>query len=352
MDHILGHHDALSLLQHSLSSGRLHHAWIFHGPAGVGKHTVALAFASILLDPDSAPDLSGKWRANPDGQCARLIAADTHPDLHLVNKELARHSRDSQIRDRKLTTIPVEVVREFLVEPAARSSQLSHNAPARKVFIVDEAELMAREAQNVLLKTLEEPPSGTVIILCTADENRLLPTIRSRCRRVAFAPLSDEDFSRWLKARPEFTSLDTHARQLLIQLCDGSPGLAQRLLDYDLLAWRADLESRLDAMETGRLPADFPARLASLIDEFAGEWVKRNKGAGKEAANRAGARLMMHWLSRHADRRMRESLQREDADVAHAWADRIDQLREAESRLNANINMTLVFEGLVSAWAQ
>src|SRR5690606_4650358 len=118
-----------------------------------------------------------------------------HPDLHVVTKELARYSEDRSTRERKLTQIPVDVLRTELIEPVYRAAQMGHG----KVFIVDEAELLNDAGQNAMLKTLEEPPAGTTIILVTSIQDRLLPTIRSRCQRVAFVPLPDSVVSRWLQ---------------------------------------------------------------------------------------------------------------------------------------------------------
>ncbi|MEL7087151.1 MAG: hypothetical protein AAGL98_01715, partial [Planctomycetota bacterium] len=223
MDAILGQTHALDQLHAQLTSGRVHHAQIFHGPAGVGKFTTALALAKVLLCHAPERDLAGRVtacggcvscltfrpapeEAGPDatpgagagaaagaGAGAGAFPGVAHPDLHVVNKELARYSDDRQVRDRKLTSIPVDVLRTALIEPAYLGAQLNHG----KVFIVDEAELLNAAGQNVLLKTLEEPPTpddntgggGTTIILVTANEDRLLPTIRSRCQRIAFVPL-------------------------------------------------------------------------------------------------------------------------------------------------------------------
>ena len=150
----------------------------------------------------------------------------------MVVKELALYSDSKQMRDRKLLRIPVEVVREALIEPAYRGSQLGHG----KVFILDEAELLNLEGQNALLKTLEEPPPGTTIILITSSEERLLPTIRSRCQRTAFVPLPAQAVAAWLKAyAPEMS--DGEEGGWLVRFASGSIGRAKLAVDYDLTAW-------------------------------------------------------------------------------------------------------------------
>ena len=104
MRRILGQSRAVDTLAGALRSGRLHHGWIFSGPKGVGKYTTALEFARILLDPAAETD--------EQSQSSRLVDAGTHPDLHLVYKELALHSDNPRVRLLKLLTIPIDVLRE------------------------------------------------------------------------------------------------------------------------------------------------------------------------------------------------------------------------------------------------
>jgi len=155
MEHVLGQPRAIDVIQKQLASGRLHHAWVFHGPAGVGKFTTAIAFARVLLCHDRTADLAG--RVGACGACASCRALDAapddggradeaslgsaHPDLHVITKELARYDDDAKIRNAKLRAIPVDVVRHALIEPANRSAQLA-DGRFGKVFVVDEAELL------------------------------------------------------------------------------------------------------------------------------------------------------------------------------------------------------------------
>ena len=152
MEHILGQTRALQVLDALLQSGRLHHAYIFHGPAGVGKFTTAMAFARILLCHDSQTDSQGRSRAcDACASCQRTLtepgenpeaednlAAGAHPDLHVVTKELALFSDERSVRERKLMSIPVQVLRSALLGPVYLASHMGH----RKVFILDEAELL------------------------------------------------------------------------------------------------------------------------------------------------------------------------------------------------------------------
>lgn len=342
---ILGQDRAIATLDAALRSGRLHHAWIFHGPTGVGKFTTALAFAAVLLDPSSEAGLSGAIEPDPESQVQRLLSSGTHPDLHIITKELSIFSEDADVRKSKQITIPKDVIDTHLLGPAALSPNLRHAAAPRasKVFIVDEAELLDRSpnnapTQNAILKTLEEPPPGTVIILVTSSEERLLPTIRSRCQRVGFAPLEPDAMRRWVAGR----GLDVDARQRdwLIGFSDGSPGVMLSALEGGFYAWFETLEPMLDAARRGAYDPDLGPALARLADEWAKAWVEANELASKESANRAGAR----WIFRLLSAWLRAGLRRAESAEVHAEA--IDLVRQAERRLDSSVQLAFVMESL------
>ncbi|MEL7484826.1 MAG: AAA family ATPase, partial [Planctomycetota bacterium] len=240
---VLGHDRPIHQLTAAIESERLHHAWVFHGPKGVGKLTTALAFAALVLDPTTERDLSGNLAPDPAGRVQSLLQAGTHPDLHVITKELARYSTERSVRESKLTTIPKDVVETHLLRPAALAPQLNSGALATKVFIVDEAELLDRSptnapVQNALLKTLEEPAPGTLIILVTSDEQRLLPTIRSRCQRVRFAPLPGDAMQHWTKSQ----DLTPDQADWALRFGQGSPGLVLEAIATGQDRWRARIE--------------------------------------------------------------------------------------------------------------
>ncbi|MEM7627084.1 MAG: DNA polymerase III subunit [Planctomycetota bacterium] len=370
MDTIFGQPHALDQLHAQLASGRIHHAQIFHGPTGVGKFTTALALAKVLLCHATERDLAGRVMAcggcascrafrlpdNPDdaGQNLDAFPGVAHPDLHVVNKELARYSDDRQVRDRKLTSIPVDVLRTALIEPAYLGAQLSHG----KFFIVDEAELLNAAGQNALLKTLEEPPTpseggGTTIILVTSNEDRLLPTIRSRSQRIAFVPLPDEVLDRYLQEHGE--SLTPVERSWLVSYAQGSLGRARLVLDYRLTEWADVIVGQLNRLTGGRAVPSLGADMAERINGFAETWVKNHTNASKEAANKLAAGLMFSLVAVFARQqldRLAEECDPADPDTAEAklnpWLDTISALRTAESRLNSNVNLGLVCDGLAT----
>ena len=248
MERIVGQDHAIGVLQRSMQSGRIHHAWIFHGPEGVGKFTAAPAWAAVLLDPTSAPGLGGEIAPDPDSHVQQLLRAGTHPDLHVVRKELARYHDDKGVRDKKLATIPKAIVEEHLIAPAGLAPSLKNGSMIGKVFIVDEAELLDRSptnapVQNALLKTLEEPAPGTAIILVTSSEDRLLPTIRSRCQRVGFHPINDEAMRGWLKTSGIKATPEDH--QWLLRYANGSPGRYLRAFEGGFARWHAAIDRAL-----------------------------------------------------------------------------------------------------------
>jgi DNA polymerase-3 subunit delta' len=175
---LIGQEEALATLEGAARSGRLHHGWLFCGPRGVGKASAAFRFAAWLLAGQlRAPAGQGPLWLPPDSPVLRRVSAGAHPDLLVLAPEEEAGKR---------RTIKVEEVRgarQFLALTSAEGGW--------RCVILDEAEAMEAPAANTLLKTLEEPPPRTVIILVSHAPGRLLPTIRSRCRRLDFFPLPE-----------------------------------------------------------------------------------------------------------------------------------------------------------------
>ena len=272
--HILGQSRALRALGCALASGHVHHAWIFHGPAGVGKFRTAEEFARILLDPASTASHRATLQAPRDTPCARLIDAGTHPDFHVIRKELASISESRELRDRKQMNIPLELLRERMLGGMTSSGRHHESGVFRtaslghgKVFIIDEAELLDADGQNAMLKTLEEPPAGTTIVLVTQQEDRLLPTIRSRCQRVAFGPLGAQEMVQWWQT--DGPTLPDDDKSFIDSFAEGSPGMATRAVQHGIAAWNAELSPLFDALESGRYPLGLSDRMAEISDEFA-----------------------------------------------------------------------------------
>jgi DNA polymerase-3 subunit delta' len=231
---------ALSIVSRALTSGRTHHAFLFAGPEGVGKEKAARALAARLLcsAPDSKeepPSLFGETAASgacedrlpagtePCGRCAscRLFTADTHPDFHLIHRGLHRLHPERSVRESKGLFLGVDLIRHFLIQHATTTPRLGR----ARVFLLRDAERMNEGAQNALLKTLEEPPAGTHLILVTTSAARLLPTIRSRCQRVPFGLLPPAFVEEHLTAQ---AGLDAASARSLARLSEGRLGAALR----------------------------------------------------------------------------------------------------------------------------
>jgi len=357
LDRVIGQDRAVSQLRSAIESGRLHHAWIFAGPPGVGKRTTAEAFATLLLDPEASPDLTGRLSVDPDGSTARLMRARTHPDYHLITKELAAYSDHEPTRRSKQRNIPLEVLKEFLIAPAQLAGSGKSGAIATKVFVVDEAELMrsgSDEGQNAILKTLEEPPPGTVIVLVTAREEALLATIRSRCQRVRFDALSDEAMRVWLDRVEGEERLEVRpgSRPWLLEFAAGSPGRARVAIETGMLDWEMELRPFLSGIERGKYDPEFSATLSKLVGAWAEDWVKTRPQASKEAANHAAAGHAFHLLAQRMRRLLVEASARGDGAAIERWADAIEAIAGAEREINANVQMALVLEHMSAQFAR
>ncbi|MCC6427037.1 MAG: AAA family ATPase [Phycisphaerales bacterium] len=303
MRDILGQGRAISTLAAAMQSGRLHHAWIFHGPSGVGKFTTALAFAAAILDPTTKVNRSDNLPTpEPGSAVQRLLSSGTHPDLHIITKELAAFSDDQKVRDGKRITIAKDVVDTHLIQPAGLAPGMSVGGMASKVFIVDEAELLDRSpfyapVQNSILKTLEEPSAGNVIILVTSAEDRLLPTIRSRCQRVAFGRLDSAGMNMWMQRASAEVPKESAA--WLLQYADGSPGDLLRGIQTGIPEWHHKLGPMLSDIERGRASAELGAAMAALIEAEAQRVAKASPNASKEAANKTAADAMFRLVAEH-----------------------------------------------------
>ncbi|MEY3026903.1 MAG: hypothetical protein ACO31E_04135 [Phycisphaerales bacterium] len=350
---LFGQELATAQLAHAIRSGHMHHAWILHGPSGVGKATAATECARLLLDAESTPAHVERFKAPRDTRTAELIDVGAHPDLHLISKERADDSSIKELRDRKQTNIPLDLLRELMIggvtgdgksfdSPVWRGAYFGHH----KVFIIDEAELLDTYGQNALLKTLEEPPPGTYIFLVTTQEERLLPTIRSRCQRVAFRTLEAAAMDAWFDRH----EVPADARAWLAEFSDGAPGTAELAHRHGLRAWSEELLPRFAMIESGRFDGALSDRLAELVGDFAERVVKENPKASKEAANRQGTRYLLLTLAARLRGAMTDAAARGDALALALAAQRVELISRLESEVRANVNLKHALANLVAQW--
>lgn len=203
---IIGHDRILERLHHAIDRGTLHHAYLFEGPQGLGKATVATYLAmAVNCQADD----------RPCGSCPSCvhIRNENHPDVIYVRPEENRAS----------ATISVAAIREVV-----RKTGYHRYDAQRRVIIIDPAEAMPAPTANALLKTLEEPPEGTGFVLIATHSSSLLPTIVSRCQRIRFSPVDNRALSKWLASK------GVSEPDPIISRAQGCPGRALDLLDGGL----------------------------------------------------------------------------------------------------------------------
>ena len=242
---LLGLEAQYASVRASLDAGKLHHAWLLHGPRGVGKGSFARSIAARLLAESSVdrPHDHG-FDLPPDHPTVRLIAAHSHPDYVVVERETWDRDKLIPFDRRKPDDAVARNIRIAQIRWLMPILSMGPSIATRRFVIVDAADDLEASAANALLKSLEEPPPGTVFLLVSHAPGRLLPTIRSRCRALAFGRLSDEVVGRVLdEAMPALAPV---ARQRVLRLADGSIGNALAFADDDVLA----LEGALDELAT------------------------------------------------------------------------------------------------------
>ena len=220
---IAGHQRAIEQFRRAWDSRALHHAWLLAGPRGVGKAHFARSAATRLLAEAAGPPFEAQGVETPETHpIAKLIEAGSHPDLRWLQR-LPKEKGEGIARN-----ISVKQVRE-LGEFMGLTAALS---PWRAI-VVDSVDDLEREGANALLKMLEEPPPNTVFFLVSHAPGRLLPTIRSRCRRLDFQILDDAAMTSVLEqALPDISGKE---RQKLIALSDGSVGRALAFAQLELV---------------------------------------------------------------------------------------------------------------------
>lgn len=224
---IAGHDGAIEQFRRAWDSRAIHHAWLLGGPRGVGKAHFARMAAVRLLCEAAGPAVEADGLETPgDHPMAKLIAAGSHPDMRWLRRlenektgNLARNISVEQIR----------TLGEFMGLTPALSDW--------RVVVIDSVDNLEPSAANALLKMLEEPPPNTVVLLVSHAPGRLLPTIRSRCRRLDFHPLGDDAMASVLERQlPELAEAE---RERLIPLAKGSVGRALAFASLEL----GDLQS-------------------------------------------------------------------------------------------------------------
>lgn len=224
--HYIGHDQCWDIFKSALERDKLHHGWILSGMRGIGKASFAKRMAYCILDPN--------------GTQRHLIDAGTHPDFHIISrppKELPKEGEKIAPNAELKRSINIDQIRKLQTVLNVKPSMSN-----KRVIIIDAADDMERAAANALLKSLEEPPQGTVFILISHASEKLLPTIKSRCQILRFDPLSEEQMIAVLDMH--ISSNSDAERDALVRAGNGSPGRALAFLGLD---W-AEVDAVMDSI--------------------------------------------------------------------------------------------------------
>lgn len=241
MTSLIGHDEQAHAFIAALRGQRLHHAWLLTGPKGVGKASFAKASALRLLAEAADPSLGGDGLAvDEEHRVARLFHARSHPDYRLVEREVWKKDEIVPEDERKGDEALARNIRVAQIRMLDRLLSVAPSLSNRRAVVIDSADDMERGAANALLKSLEEPPAGTVFFLVSHMPGRLLPTIRSRCRLLRFGPLSDDQVRTVL--RRELPDASPTELDAIVRAGEGAPGQALRFAGLDIGALDAALE--------------------------------------------------------------------------------------------------------------
>ncbi|MHA1544904.1 MAG: DNA polymerase III subunit delta' [Alphaproteobacteria bacterium] len=252
---LVGQGAAQNVLRAACLGGRMAHGWLFAGPSGIGKATLAYHLAKFLF-AGPAHQAAGSHGLDVPGEipAARLVASGTHPDLHV----LSANPDDTRQNEKKTPSVRGEIKIDQ-VRALSRVLAQTTGAGGARVCIVDAADDLNRNAANALLKSLEEPPTNTYFVLIAHRPAQVLPTLRSRCQRLDLAPLDQGTVAALLCA-----TLGEDAkgeRQTIVSLANGSIGDALRLaqeggleMAHEIVALAQSLP-RLDGRDLHKLAA-------------------------------------------------------------------------------------------------
>ena len=249
---ILGHQKQVEIVRQALNHGRLHHAYLFVGMEGVGKKTIALCLAKAIHCSEAVGDFCGEC-----ADCAR-IQDDNHADVRIIEPLAGKKE------------ISIQQIRELEKELNFRSF-----SGKKKIAVLDPATLMNLSAQNALLKTLEEPPQDSLLILIAANGGALLPTLRSRCLRISFGPLARDLISGFLVSRK---GLEGETAEFLAAMSLGSLGAVVCIDTQELLERRREWVRLISGLRAGdyRAATDAAEILAGSKDDSLRflEWIE------------------------------------------------------------------------------
>jgi len=277
-------------LQRAFASGKWAHAYIFAGPEGVGKFKTAREWAKLLLcqkpvTENEFADSCGACRA------CELFEAGSHPDFNHIYKELREFTKEGKGKAPPVD-LPIDVIREFLVEKVSNKPTLSE----RKVFIISEAERLNRSSQNCLLKVLEEPPEYCSIILLCTRLDKLLATTKSRSQILRFGAIDEDHIIEKLQE----TGLEETQGRYFGRLAQGSLGTAYQwaqleLAGANLYETKKELISSLASYETADA-LSLAEKSLSKCKKIAAAWSDLDETISKKDINRRAIKTIVQII--------------------------------------------------------
>ncbi len=300
---LVGHHEAQRAFAGGLRQGRLHHAWLIGGPQGIGKATFAYQAAKHLFDPAHVASDAAGLKTDPATQASRLVAGLAHPDLVVLRRQPSTEKKGPT------TQIPVETVRRALDVFASTAS-----GGGWRVCIVDSADDLNVAGANALLKVIEEPPPRAIFLIVAHQPGRVLPTIRSRCRKLMLKPLTEDEI-RTVLAGFNLQENAGGIEQALKQ-ADGSVRKALSRLDPGTSALIADTMALL-----GSLPAYKISDALGMADKLAGRAAEADFEVFLEAVEDWVSETLRHNAAGGA-RRL--------APLAEVWDKLVHSIRETD----------------------
>ena len=326
-------------IQRAMAVDRIPHAFLFSGPEGVGKEMMALRLAAVLLcgdprvekPPPSFNVSVDQWR-DACGRCVdcELHASGNHPDYHRIYRTLNKLHPDKDVQRRKATELGIDVIRHFVIDKIG----LRPSRQRAKIFVVAEADRLNPHSQNALLKTLEEPPEHSYLILLSSSGDLLLDTTRSRCQQVNFLGLPIDFVDNLLKAS---CGADPPSARLLAELTQGSAGRAvlyYQIGVHELAGPMLDAVAGADAdpIAFARTVVDLSKKLSTKI-QAAGKADDDDAVEGEDTADLNAGRMAQGILLGLASAFLRD-VQRCAVGLVPAVTADVQTIRRLASRAN------------------